>query len=329
MNSYVVLSVLPTKMANVKMDEVIKVTNVTKSFGDYKAVNDVSYNVKKGRIFGLLGPNGAGKTTTIRMINNIFTPDEGEITINGERAGTRHQDYIGYLPEERGLYKKTKVIDQLQYFGQLKGLTRTDALQSARKWLARFEASDWAGKKIQELSKGMSQKVQFVGTIIHDPDILILDEPFSGFDPINTENLKKIILEMRDAGKTIILSTHVMHQVEQMCDDMCLINKGKVILLGEVRKIKKSFGRDTLLLEFEGDISFLDSLPVEIKDKTSNRLELKITDKELMPNDILRAALGNAQIYKFELSEPSIHDIFIEAVNSTNLAESLNDGVQQ
>jgi ABC-2 type transport system ATP-binding protein len=259
------------------------------------------------------------------MINNIFTPDEGEITINNEKAGTKHQNNIGYLPEERGLYKKTKVIDQLQYFGQLKGLSRIDAVKTARYWLDRLGSGDWANKKIQELSKGMSQKVQFVGTILHDPDILILDEPFSGFDPINTENLKKIILEMRDKGKTIILSTHVMHQVEQMCDDMCLINKGKVILEGEVRTVKKSFGRDTLLIEYEGSIDFLNDLPIEIKDKTSHRVELKIKDKDLMPNDIIQAAIGNAQIYKFELSEPSIHDIFIDTVKRTDLEENENE----
>lgn len=306
------------------MEEVIILSNVSKTFGEYKAVNDVSYSVKKGRIFGLLGPNGAGKTTTIRMINNIFTPDSGSVTINGERAGTRHQNYIGYLPEERGLYKKTKVIEQLQYFGQLKGLSRIQALKQAREWLHKLGAPDWANKKIQELSKGMQQKVQFIGTVLHNPDILILDEPFSGFDPINTELLKNIILEMRNEGKTIILSTHVMQQVEQMCDDMCLINKGKVILSGEVRKVKKSFGRDTLLLEFEGDASFLNAMPVEIKNQTSNRVELRITDNTLKPNDILNQAMQHVQIYKFELAEPSINDIFIEAVNKTNSEEAGN-----
>lgn len=306
------------------MEEVIKIENVTKSFGDYKAVNDVSYTVRKGRIFGLLGPNGAGKTTTIRMINNIFTPDSGTITINGENAGVKHQNNIGYLPEERGLYKKIKVIEQLQYFGQLKGLSRIQALNSARQWLAKFEAADWANKKIQELSKGMQQKVQFVGTVLHNPEILILDEPFSGFDPINTELLKNIIVEMRDMGKTIILSTHVMHQVEQMCDDMCLINKGKVILSGEVREVKKSFGRDTVLLEFEGDSSFLLNLPIEIQNQTAHRVELRITDKSFTPNNLLQHALNNVTIIKFELSEPSINDIFIESVNKTNSEEANN-----
>ena len=230
---------------------VIEVKNVIKKFGDYAASNKISFDVESGRIMGLLGPNGAGKTTMIRMITNILIPDEGEIKVFGERVGSEHQNNIGYLPEERGLYKKIKVLDQLIYFAQLKGMTKIDAQQKAMYWLDKLDAKDWASKKIQELSKGMQQKVQFISTIIHNPDLLILDEPFSGFDPINTEVLKRIILDMRDEGKTIVLSTHVMEQAEQMCDDICLINKGSIVLDGKIRDIKKSYGKDTIIMELD------------------------------------------------------------------------------
>merc|ERR1711879_738094 len=237
---------------------VIHVENIKKTFGKNKAVNDVSFDVEKGRIFGLLGPNGAGKTTTIRMINNILMADEGTITINGEHVSPATQKMIGYMPEERGLYKKMKVGEQLLYLTQLKGMKPKAAKEAIHYWLERFEATDWYKKEVGELSKGMSQKIQFIATIAHDPDIYIFDEPFSGLDPINSETLKEIIIELKGNGKTILFSTHRMEQVEQMCDDICLFNNGKAVLQGKLREIKASFGENTINLEFEGDGSFLD-----------------------------------------------------------------------
>ncbi|MBI5325803.1 MAG: ATP-binding cassette domain-containing protein, partial [Ignavibacteriae bacterium] len=254
--------------------EIINVNSIVKRFGEYEAVSKVSFSVEQGTVFGLLGPNGAGKTTTIRMITNILKPDEGEITMFGEKVNSGHQNNIGYLPEERGLYKKIKVIDQLIYFGMLKGMTRSESQSSAKKWLRKLDAESWESKKIQELSKGMQQKVQFISTILHNPDMLILDEPFSGFDPINTETIKKIVLDLKEEGKTIILSTHIMEQVEQLCDHICLINSGKMILSGLVREIKRSYGRDTIVMEWEGNDSFLNEFNnINFINRSNNRAE--------------------------------------------------------
>jgi len=296
---------------------VLKLQNVVKAFGDYKAVNDISFEVNSGRIFGILGPNGAGKTTTIRMITNILIPDEGRIELFGEKVSPKHQNKIGYLPEERGLYKKIKVIEQLIYFGQLKGMSRSDAHNGATKWLRDLDVLDWANKKIQELSKGMQQKIQFISTILHNPDILILDEPFSGFDPINVETLKKIILDLKNEGKTILLSTHVMEQVEQMCDDIVLIDKGKIVLSGKVRDVKKQFGRDNIIIEFEGSDSFLNDLKnVQFANRTKNRAEFRLINSEYSANDILDLAIkNNTEIIRFQLDEPSLNEIFIDVIS--------------
>jgi ABC-2 type transport system ATP-binding protein len=291
----------------------IKVQNLVKTFTNIKAVNDISFEVQGGTIFGLLGPNGAGKTTTIRMMNNIIIPDSGQIFIDGEEVSSNKQNNIGYLPEERGLYKKMKVIDQILYFAELKGLTKAEANKNADYWLERFNALSWKNKKVQELSKGMQQKLQFITTILHDPDVLILDEPFSGFDPVNAELLNSVILELKSQGKAIILSTHLMHQVETMCDDICLINRGKAILTGSVRNIKRSFGKNTIIMEFEGNVDFLNEMEnVRIIQSTSNRVELMLLDKTLKANDILDRAMNSAEIFKFELCEPSMNEIFID-----------------
>ena len=304
--------------------EIVKVEGITKSFGNYKAVNNVSFSVSEGKIFGLLGPNGAGKTTTIRMITNILYPDSGTIEVMGKPTGTDVQNILGYLPEERGLYKKLKVIDQLVYFARLKEVPKALAVQRAMEWLAKLGAAGWENKKIQELSKGMQQKVQFISTILHNPSVMILDEPFSGFDPINTELLKSIILDMKAAGKTIILSTHVMSQVEQMCDDLVLINKGSVVLAGGVREIKSSFGKNTVIIEFDGDTGFLNNLNgIRINDKSSNRVEFKLEDPNLSTNDILQEAMrNNVKIIKFEKVEPSLHEIFIDVVGKENIKDA-------
>lgn len=301
---------------------VIELQNVFKAFGKTKAVNDVSFEVTKGRIFGLLGPNGAGKTTTIRMINYILTPDSGKVTINGIEASPETQKMIGYMPEERGLYKKMKVFDQLMYLTQLKGMDAAEAKKAINYWLERFGASDWKKKEVGELSKGMSQKIQFIATIAHDPDIYIFDEPFSGLDPINSETLKEIIIELRDSGKTILFSTHRMEQVEQMCDDICLFNQGQAVLTGNLRKIKSSFGENTINLEFEGDGSFLDKLvDVRINNRSTNFAEIRVMNGQSM-QEILKLAMEHAEIHKFERIEPSLTEIFISTVGEDNIKRS-------
>lgn len=302
--------------------DVIRVSGITKSFGKNTAVRDVSFDVEKGRIFGLLGPNGAGKTTTIRMINNILIPDEGSITINGIEVSPETQRMIGYMPEERGLYKKMKVIDQLLYLTQLKGMTASDAKKSIDHWLERFGATDWKKKAVSELSKGMSQKIQFIATIAHDPDIYIFDEPFSGLDPINSETLKEVIIELKNQGKTILFSTHRMEQVEQMCDDICLFNNGQTVLKGKLREVKASFGKNTVNLEFEGDGSFLDKLEnVRINNRSTNFAEIRILNGQ-SSQDILKLAMEHAEIHKFERIEPSLNEIFISTVGEDNIKKA-------
>lgn len=298
---------------------VIEVKGVTKSFGQTKAVNNVNFDVHEGRIFGLLGPNGAGKTTLIRMINHILIPDSGSILINGVEAGPRTQKMIGYMPEERGLYKKMKVGEQLIYLAQLKGLQYNEAKSAIEYWLERFDAKDWYNKEVGELSKGMSQKVQFIATIVHNPDIYIFDEPFSGLDPINSEMLKEIVIELKDSGSTILFSTHRMEQVEQMCDEICLFNNGRTVLKGDLREIKSSFGKNTVNLEFHGDPSFLDELPnVRINNRSANFAEIRVLNGENI-QDILKTAMDHAEIYKFERVEPSLTEIFISTVGEDNI----------
>ncbi|NBB76855.1 MAG: ATP-binding cassette domain-containing protein [Bacteroidetes bacterium] len=297
----------------------IRSENLSKSFGENKAVDDVSFEVEKGRIFGLLGPNGAGKTTTIRIINFIIPEDSGNVTINDMPVSAKTQKLIGYMPEERGLYKKMKVGEQLMYLAQLKGLTASEAKKRIRYWLDRFNASDWHSKVVGELSKGMSQKIQFISTIVHDPEICIFDEPFSGLDPINSELLKEIIIELKNKGRTILFSTHRMEQVEQMCDDICLFNNGKVVLTGNLRQIKKDFGKNTILLEFQGDSTFLNTLEnVRINNRSTNFAEIRILNGQ-DHQSILKTAMQHAEIHKFQLVEPSLNEIFISTVGEDNI----------
>jgi ABC-2 type transport system ATP-binding protein len=295
----------------------IDVSHLWKSFGDKTAVHDASFKAEPGRIFGLLGPNGAGKTTTIRMINDILTPDEGEVRIKNVVAGPQTQKWIGYMPEERGLYKKMKVGEQLLYFAKLKGLSTSEGKKVILHWLERFEASDWIKQEVGELSKGMSQKIQFIATILHDPDIAIFDEPFSGLDPINSELLKTVILELKAQGKTILFSTHRMEQVEQMCDDIALFNEGQVVLTGNLAEIKSSFGENTVLLEFEGDGGFIDSLEnVRINNRSNRFAEIRLLEGQTA-SDILKKAIEHVEVKKFEQVEPSLTEIFISTVQST------------
>lgn len=297
---------------------IVKVSNISKKFGEYKAVDNISFEVEEGLICGILGPNGAGKSTTIRMINNIIQPDTGNIEIFGDTLKSESQDFMGYLPEERGLYKRIKVIDQLTYFGKLKNLSDREAKESARYWLDRLDASDWETKKIQELSKGMQQKVQFISTIMHKPKLLILDEPFSGFDPINADLFKRIVLELKSEGTTVLFSTHIMEHAEQMCDQIGLINKGKMVLFGKLRDIKKEFGRDTILMEYEGEDSFLNGFSgLSFINRSNGRVEFRITNKEINVRDIISKANESVDIINFQLSEPSLNEIFIETVSKT------------
>lgn len=298
---------------------VIEVKSISKTFGDKKAVDDVSFEVERERIFGLLGPNGAGKTTTLRMINHILEPDAGSILIDSRLASPETQTLIGYLPEERGLYKKMKVGEQLIYLAQLKDLSYEEARHAVRYWLNRFNAGDWFDMEIGELSKGMTQKVQFIATIAHDPMIYIFDEPFTGLDPINSELLKEIILELREEDKTIIFSTHRMEQIEQLCDDICLMNEGQAILNGNLQDIKQSYGENTVLLEFTGSHEFLDELEgVRLNNRSANFAEIRLLDGT-RDQDVLHAALQHVEVQRFERVEPSLTDIFISEVGEENI----------
>jgi ABC-2 type transport system ATP-binding protein len=292
----------------------IEIKNVSKRFDNFVAVRDLSFEVRSGTIFGLLGPNGAGKTTTIRMIVNIFAPDAGDVLVMGRHMTADLQQHIGYLPEERGLYKKMNVGDQLIFFANLKGVESREAARRADEWLARLELSDWKYKKAQELSKGMQQKVQFIATVLHDPELLILDEPFSGLDPVSVNLLKGFILDLKKKGKTIIFSTHQMEQVEQMCDDICLINHATKVLGGSLREVKRRFGRNTVVLDYEGDDAFLSDDIVKRVNRFPNYVEILLHDAADAQEVLKRAVESGARINRFELVEPSLNEIFIESV---------------
>jgi len=289
--------------------------NVTKRFGDFTAVSDLSLAVHAGRIFGLLGPNGAGKTTTIRMIVNIFAPDSGAIELFGKTISPAAQDRIGYLPEERGLYKKMKVGDQLRFFAELKNVSGKEADARIDRWLKRLKLSEWKTKKSSELSKGMQQKVQFITTVLHEPDLLILDEPFSGLDPVNVDLLKEIVLELKQAGKTIIFSTHQMEVAEKICDDICLINRSRKILEGSIRSVKAGFGRNAVALRLTGGEEVLgDRALVSRVERHSDGLEALLAESASAQQLLQRLVAAGAGVERFEMIEPSLHDIFIEKV---------------
>jgi len=289
--------------------------NVTKRFGEFAAVSDLSLAVHAGRIFGLLGPNGAGKTTTIRMIVNIFAPDSGAIELFGKTISPAAQDRIGYLPEERGLYKKMKVGDQLRFFAELKNVSGKEADARIDRWLKRLKLSEWKTKKSSELSKGMQQKVQFITTVLHEPDLLILDEPFSGLDPVNVDLLKEIVLELKQAGKTIIFSTHQMEVAEKICDDICLIDRSRKILEGSIRSVKAGFGRNAVALRLTGGEEVLaDRALVSRVERNSDGLEALLAENASAQQLLQRLVAAGAGVERFEMIEPSLHDIFIEKV---------------
>ena len=292
--------------------DAITLENVTKSYDSVTAVNGVNLRVRQGAILGLLGPNGAGKTTTIRMIMNILVPDEGSIKVLDQPVNDRTRDLIGYLPEERGLYPRMKVLDIIVFLAALHGLTEEEAARRAKEWLDRLGLSEWSGKKLLDLSKGMQQKVQFITAVIHKPPLVILDEPFSGLDPVNAATVEEIMLEMRSKGSTIVLSTHRMEQVERMCDSICLIDKGRNVLDGELRAVKQSYGKNTLHIEFTGSENFLSNPSIVNITRLGNGVEAKLKPGA-DPQEILKAAVqANVSITRFELLEPSLNEIFID-----------------
>ncbi len=293
------------------MDAIV-LENVTKSYDSVTAVNAVSLKVRAGAILGLLGPNGAGKTTTIRMIMNILVPDEGSIRVLGELVTDSTRDKIGYLPEERGLYPRMKVLEIIVFLAALHGLTEAEASRRGKEWLDRLGLTEWSDKKLVDLSKGMQQKVQFITSVIHRPPVVILDEPFSGLDPVNAATIQEIMLDMRSQGSTIVLSTHRMEQVERLCDSICLIDKGRNVLDGELRAIKQSYGKNTLHVEFTGSDSFLSNAGIGQITRLITGVEAKLKPGA-DPQEILKAAvMSGAQITRFELLEPSLSEIFID-----------------
>lgn len=299
--------------------QTLRVENVSKHYGEFTAVRDLSFDVRAGRVFGFLGPNGAGKTTTIRMIVGITAPDEGRIELFGERISNESQNRIGYLPEERGLYKKMKIVDQLRYFAALKNVAQAEADRRIDFWLGRMGLADWKQKKTTDLSKGMSQKIQFISTVLHDPDLLILDEPFSGLDPVNVEFMIEVVAELKAQNKTIIFSTHLMSTAERLCDDIILINKSRRVIGGTLREVKESFGKNLIALRATGGEAVLndESLVARIVEHADER------EIELAANADAQALLkklieNGAAISKFEEIESSLNDIFIEKVKGAN-----------
>ena len=310
------------------MTNFIEINNVSKTYGNYKALNNISIRVPRQSIYGLLGPNGAGKTTLIRMLNQITAPDEGEIIFNGEKLNRSHISQIGYLPEERGLYKSMKVGEQAIYLAQLKGISHKEAEKRLKQWFKKFDILNWWDKKVEELSKGMQQKIQFIVTVIHNPKLLIFDEPFSGFDPINVNLLKKEILELRDNGATIIFSTHNMASVEELCDNIMLINKGNKILEGSVYQIKQDFKDNSFevkikVAESQGlNVTETLSLPegftlINSNIDSNGEMTLNVkAENDINPNVLINYLSEKGTIISYRELLPSMNEIFINKVNS-------------
>ncbi len=292
---------------------VVELAGVTKAYESKVAVSNLSLAIHAGQMFGLLGPNGAGKTSSIRMMMGITMPDSGRIDLFGKPFERTSLDRVGYLPEERGLYKKMKVLDQLVFFGRLHGLAAEEARKRAVNWAARMEIADALEKKTQELSKGMQQKIQFIATLLHDPGLVVMDEPFSGLDPVNTTLLQDALLELKRKGKAILFSTHRMDQVEKLCDSICLINNGEAVLSGRMREIKSRYERNHVIVEFEGSADFLRSEEIAEANNYSGHAEIKLKPHG-DAQKLLHEAAAAATIYRFELIEPSLEEIFIQTV---------------
>jgi ABC-2 type transport system ATP-binding protein len=286
--------------------------NITKQYDGKVAVQSLSLSVPRGVIYGMIGPNGAGKTTTIRMIMNITAPDSGRILLEGREVDGSFRDRIGYLPEERGLYKKMTLREVMKYLADLKGYPAKKTNQAIGPWLERMGLKDYELKKVEELSKGMAQKLQFITTVLHEPDIVILDEIFSGLDPLNIELVKDVLLDLKRQGKTILFSTHVMEQAEKLCDHICMISRGRKVLDGTIGDVKAKFGRNSVQMSFEGDGHFIASLPgVKQMREFNTYVEIQLTG-DVPPHEILRTAAEQLKVSRFEVMAPSLYDIFIE-----------------
>ena len=298
--------------------QTIELTKARKSYDQFVAVNDLSFSIEQGRVFGLLGPNGAGKTSTIRMMIGITVPDSGQINLFGKPFERKSLNKVGYLPEERGLYKKMKILDQLVFLGELHGMTAGAAKQKAMEWSKRLEIDPWLQKKVEELSKGMQQKIQFIAALLHDPDFIIMDEPFFGLDPVNATLLKDVMLDLKKQGKTILFSTHRMDQVEKLCDSICLINKGTAVLQGDLKTIKARYGKNNVQIEYEGNGDFLDNNPlVSAYNNYGNYVEVRLAPGA-DAQKLLHMVAEKSRVNRFELMEPSLEEIFINTVGKTN-----------
>ena len=296
------------------MTPILELRNVRKAYGDFVAVDSVSMAVPAGSIFGLLGPNGAGKTSSIRMIMNITAPDSGEVMVFGHPRTSDDLRRIGYLPEERGLYRKMTVMDQLVFLGEIRGLRGPKLLADINHWLERVQLADWSKRKIEELSKGMQQKVQLIGTVLHKPDLLILDEPFSGLDPINQELFRDLLLDYRSQGKSVVLSTHGMELAERMCDHICLISHGRAILDGELKTIKRQVGGNAFRLTADGDLGRLEAMPEVEHAVVQDGVAKLLLRPEVQGSDVLRQAVQFLNVHEFRSEEPELEQIFLKAV---------------
>ena len=296
----------------------IELDKIRKCYDSFVAVDDLSFKIERGAVFGLLGPNGAGKTSTIRMMIGITVPDAGQIQMFGKPFERRSLQRVGYLPEESGLYKKMKIVDQLIFLGELHGLEANAARQRAMAWGERMEILGWLDKKVEELSKGMQQKIKFIATLLHDPDFIIMDEPFSGLDPVNALLLKDVLLDLKGKGKTILFSTHQMDQVEKLCDSICLIDHGKAVLQGDLKQIKAQYGKNNVQIEYEGDGDFLKKTQlVGSYNNYGNYVEVRLAPGA-DSQQLLRAVAERSRISKFELMEPSLEEIFIDTVGKND-----------
>lgn len=295
----------------------LKINDVTKRFGTHAAVDELTIEIPEREIFGFLGANGAGKTTTFRMILGLLNPTDGSITWNGKKISYDDSDRIGYLPEERGLYPKLKVRDQLIYLGRLKGMSKQEVLHEMNYWLERFKVPEYANKKVEELSKGNQQKIQFITAVLHKPKLLILDEPFSGLDPLNVELLKKAVVDLKESGTSIVFASHRMEHVEELCQNLCIMHQGKPVLHGSLREIKQSFGKKNVFVQGDFDMGFLEEIQGVTKfKKTSEGVELQIKNEDVA-KVIFQELQDKGFVRKFALEEPSLNDIFIEKVGAS------------
>ena len=295
-------------------DHAIRLTHVTKSFSGHRAVKDLSLTVPRGSVFGMLGPNGAGKTTTLRMVMDILAPDTGTIEILGAPAGSASRDRVGYMPEERGLYPRMVLEEQLLFMAEIKGTRRSEATHRLAAWLERLGLGEWRKRRVNELSKGMQQKAQFIATVLHDPEVLILDEPMSGLDPVGTDLMRDVFVDMRRDGKTLVLSSHQMETVERLCDAIALIHNGEKLLDGTVAEVKRRYGKNSVVLAFDGDGGFLAGLPGVARVSDFGRhVEVRLDDGA-DPQALLREATARLHLSRFEIMEPSLHEIFVDQV---------------